>query len=144
MHNFRVVGVRTIPSSQKIQISQVLTIGTACGTWPRPRGELAFLDFSANIFDIHSVLVDTKDIGRRSTYEHTIPRRRMIGSFLPDCKTLQIEALQVIDVLEAQIKRRPAMKKVSTAVAKQNRNFSELSLQTFCTFPREFSSDRRQ
>ena len=31
---------------------------------------------------------------------------------------------QVIDVLEAQIKRRPAMKKVSTAVAKQSRNIS--------------------
>src|SRR5215472_17860485 len=35
---------------------------------------------------------------------------------------------QVIDVLEAQIKRRPAMKKVSTAVAKQNRNFSQQKL----------------
>jgi transposase len=32
---------------------------------------------------------------------------------------------QVIDVLEAQIKRRPAMKKVSTAVTKQRRNFSQ-------------------
>jgi hypothetical protein len=35
---------------------------------------------------------------------------------------------QVIDVLEAQIKRRPAMKKVSTAVAKQNKNFSQQKL----------------
>src|SRR3989442_12716904 len=32
---------------------------------------------------------------------------------------------QVIDVLEAQIKRRPAMKKVSTAAAKQSKNFSQ-------------------
>jgi transposase len=32
---------------------------------------------------------------------------------------------QVIDVLKAQIKRRPAMKKVSTAVAKQSRNISQ-------------------
>src|SRR4051812_41133402 len=30
---------------------------------------------------------------------------------------------QVIDVLEAQIKRRPAMKKISTVAAKQNRSF---------------------
>jgi transposase len=35
---------------------------------------------------------------------------------------------QVIDVLKAQIKRRPAMKKVSTAVAKQSRNFSQPKL----------------
>src|SRR6202795_3048488 len=35
---------------------------------------------------------------------------------------------QIIDVLEAQIKRRPAMKKVSTAAAKQSRNFSEQKL----------------
>jgi hypothetical protein len=35
---------------------------------------------------------------------------------------------QVIDVLEAQIKRRPAMKKVSTAVAKQSRNISQQKL----------------
>src|SRR4030095_6679812 len=35
---------------------------------------------------------------------------------------------QVIDVLEAQIKRRPAMKKVSTAVSKQGRNFSQPTL----------------
>jgi hypothetical protein len=35
---------------------------------------------------------------------------------------------QVIDVLEAQIKRRPAMKKVSTTAAKQSRNFSEQKL----------------
>jgi activator of 2-hydroxyglutaryl-CoA dehydratase len=35
---------------------------------------------------------------------------------------------QVIDVLEAQIKRRPAMKKVSTVAAKQSRNFSEQKL----------------
>jgi hypothetical protein len=32
---------------------------------------------------------------------------------------------QVIDVLKAQIKRRPAMKKVSTVAAKQNRNNSQ-------------------
>jgi Ethanolamine utilization protein EutJ (predicted chaperonin) len=32
---------------------------------------------------------------------------------------------QVIDVRKAQIKRRPAMKKVSTAAAKQSRNFSQ-------------------
>src|SRR5246500_1019203 len=32
---------------------------------------------------------------------------------------------QVIDVLEAQIKRRPAMKKVSTAAAKATKNFSQ-------------------
>jgi hypothetical protein len=32
---------------------------------------------------------------------------------------------QVIDVLKAQIKRRPAMKKISTAVAKQSRNISQ-------------------
>jgi hypothetical protein len=35
---------------------------------------------------------------------------------------------QVIDVLEAQIKRRPAMKKVSTVGAKQSRNFSQPKL----------------
>jgi transposase len=35
---------------------------------------------------------------------------------------------QVIDVLKAQIKRRPAMKKVSTAAAKQCRNFSQQRL----------------
>src|ERR1700688_3157007 len=35
---------------------------------------------------------------------------------------------QVIDVLEAQIKRRPAMKKVSTAATKQSKNFSEQKL----------------
>ena len=35
---------------------------------------------------------------------------------------------QVIDVLEAQIKRRPAMKKVSTVAAKQSRNFSQPKL----------------
>jgi len=35
---------------------------------------------------------------------------------------------QVIDVLEAQIKRRPAMKKVSTAATEQNRNFSQQRL----------------
>src|SRR6201982_380060 len=35
---------------------------------------------------------------------------------------------QVIDVLEAQIKKRPAMKKVSTAVAKQSRNISQQKL----------------
>src|ERR1700755_502464 len=35
---------------------------------------------------------------------------------------------QVIDVLKAQIKRRPAMKKVSTVAAKQNRNNSQQSL----------------
>jgi hypothetical protein len=32
---------------------------------------------------------------------------------------------QVIDVLEAQIKRRPSMKKVSTAATMQNRNISQ-------------------
>jgi hypothetical protein len=35
---------------------------------------------------------------------------------------------QVIDVLEAQIKKRPAMKKVSTVAGKQSRNFSEQKL----------------
>jgi transposase len=35
---------------------------------------------------------------------------------------------QVIDVLEAQIKRRPAMKKVSTVAAKQSRNCSQPKL----------------
>jgi hypothetical protein len=35
---------------------------------------------------------------------------------------------QVIDVLEAQIKRRPAMKKVCTTVAKQSRNISQQKL----------------
>src|ERR1700687_99189 len=35
---------------------------------------------------------------------------------------------QVIDVLEAQIKRRPAMKKISTAATKQSKNFSEQKL----------------
>jgi hypothetical protein len=35
---------------------------------------------------------------------------------------------QVIDVLEAQIKRRPAMKKVSTEAAKQSRKISEQKL----------------
>src|SRR3984885_10381406 len=35
---------------------------------------------------------------------------------------------QVIDVLKAQIKRRPAMKKVSTVVTKQSRNISQLRL----------------
>src|ERR1700735_4051573 len=35
---------------------------------------------------------------------------------------------QVIDVLEAQIKRRPAMKKVSTEGAKQSRKISEQKL----------------
>jgi hypothetical protein len=35
---------------------------------------------------------------------------------------------QVIDVLKAQIKRRPAMKKVSTAATKQIRNFSQQKL----------------
>jgi hypothetical protein len=35
---------------------------------------------------------------------------------------------QVIDVLEAQIKRRPAMKKISTATTKQSKNFSEPKL----------------
>jgi transposase len=35
---------------------------------------------------------------------------------------------QVIDVLEAQIKSRPAMKKGSTAAGKQIRNFSEPKL----------------
>jgi Transposase len=35
---------------------------------------------------------------------------------------------QVIDVLEAQIKRRPTMKKVSTTVAKQSRNISQQKL----------------
>src|ERR1700683_1486956 len=38
------------------------------------------------------------------------------------------ERSQVIDVLKAQIKRRPAMKKVSTAAAKQSRNFSQQKL----------------
>jgi hypothetical protein len=32
---------------------------------------------------------------------------------------------QVIDVLEAQIRRRPAMKKVSPVAATQSRNFSQ-------------------
>jgi hypothetical protein len=36
--------------------------------------------------------------------------------------------LQVIDVLEAQIKRRPAMKKSSTAVAIQSRNIAQQKL----------------
>jgi hypothetical protein len=36
---------------------------------------------------------------------------------------------QVIDVLEAQIKRRPAMKKVSTVTAAQSRNISQQKLQ---------------
>src|SRR6202035_973753 len=35
---------------------------------------------------------------------------------------------QVIDVLKAQIKRRPAMKKVSTRTAKQSRNISQQKL----------------
>jgi hypothetical protein len=35
---------------------------------------------------------------------------------------------QVIDVLEAQIKRRPAMKKVSTAAAKSSSNISQQRL----------------
>jgi hypothetical protein len=35
---------------------------------------------------------------------------------------------QVIEVLEAQIKRRPAMKKVSTEAAKQSRKISEQKL----------------
>ena len=35
---------------------------------------------------------------------------------------------QLIDVLEAQIKKRPAMKKVSTAVARQSRNISQQQL----------------
>jgi hypothetical protein len=35
---------------------------------------------------------------------------------------------QVIDVLKAQIKRRPAMKKVSTAATKQSRNISQRKL----------------
>jgi hypothetical protein len=35
---------------------------------------------------------------------------------------------QVIEVLKAQIKRRPAMKKGSTVAAKQIRNFSEQKL----------------
>src|SRR6202790_3027145 len=35
---------------------------------------------------------------------------------------------QVIDVLKAQIKRRPAMKKISTAAAKQSKNFSQQKL----------------
>jgi hypothetical protein len=35
---------------------------------------------------------------------------------------------QVIDVLKAQIKRRPAMKKVSTVAAKQSKNFFEQKL----------------
>src|ERR1700687_1778929 len=35
---------------------------------------------------------------------------------------------QVIDVLEAQIKRRPAMKKVSTRAAAQSRNISQQKL----------------
>jgi hypothetical protein len=35
---------------------------------------------------------------------------------------------QVIDVLEAQIKRRLAMKKVSTAATKQSRNISQQKL----------------
>jgi len=35
---------------------------------------------------------------------------------------------QVIDVLEAQIKRRPAMKKVSTAAVKATKNFSQPKL----------------
>jgi len=35
---------------------------------------------------------------------------------------------QVIDVLKAQIKRRPAMKKVSTAATKQSRNISRQQL----------------
>src|SRR5947209_13770995 len=35
---------------------------------------------------------------------------------------------QVIDVLEAQIKRRPAMKKVSTVAAKQSKKISQQKL----------------
>ena len=35
---------------------------------------------------------------------------------------------QVLDVLKAQMKRRPAMKKVSTAATKRNRNFSQPTL----------------
>src|SRR6185437_7613745 len=35
---------------------------------------------------------------------------------------------QVIDVLEAQIKRRPAMKKVRTTLATQSRNISQQKL----------------
>src|SRR5271169_2066357 len=35
---------------------------------------------------------------------------------------------QVIDVLEAQIKRRPAMKKISTRAAAQSRNISQRKL----------------
>src|SRR3979409_144223 len=35
---------------------------------------------------------------------------------------------QVIDVLKAQIKRRPAMKKVSIAASKQSRNISQQKL----------------
>src|ERR1700688_3843469 len=35
---------------------------------------------------------------------------------------------QVIDVLKAQIKRRPAMKKISTAATKQGKNFSQQKL----------------
>src|SRR6202521_777926 len=35
---------------------------------------------------------------------------------------------QIIDVLKAQIKRRPAMKKISTAAAKQSKNFSQQKL----------------
>jgi hypothetical protein len=35
---------------------------------------------------------------------------------------------QVIDVLKAQIKRRPAMKKVSIAATKQSRNISQQTL----------------
>jgi hypothetical protein len=35
---------------------------------------------------------------------------------------------QVIDALEARIKRRPAMKKISTAAAKQSRKMSEQKL----------------
>jgi hypothetical protein len=35
---------------------------------------------------------------------------------------------QVIDVLKAQIKRRPAMKKVSTAAVRQSRNISHPKL----------------
>ena len=37
-------------------------------------------------------------------------------------------APQVIDVLMAQIKRRPAMKKISTAAAKQSKNLSQQKL----------------
>src|SRR5450432_3079975 len=46
---------------------------------------------------------------------------------------------QVIDALEAQEIRRPAMKKVSTAAAKQSRNFPEQKL-TIATNPRVFLS----